>query len=332
MTKQTAAIIGLGQVAWGFDEDPGRATIWTHLGAYRATGRFGALVAYDVDLGARQRFTKRHPDVETVASIEAFSARRPQVVSICTPNATHRAVLETVFAGGAPRAVWCEKPLATNLRDATWMVEACRHAGVPLWVSHVRRWSPIWQRFRQRIAAGDVGPLRSLRIAMPNRLWSIGSHAVDLLSWLGGPVAAAQVLDVAALAEGGEPARAALFAFTSGAYGVLQVTGRKEKLLVTGEAIGDRGRLLVDELRGTLAFEPFVASARFRGYEELATATGEQAVDGVSPFVAIADEIARCLAGEELVPTCSGDDALTTQRLLAMLDEETTDPMTEAVA
>jgi len=317
-----AAIVGLGQVAWKFDEEPGRKTIWTHLGAYKSTGRFGSIIAYDSDAAACRSFAERHPDVTLVPSLETLVAQRCDAISICTPPDTHRSVLEAVLLG-APKVIWCEKPLATSLADATWMVGACAERDIPLIVSHVRRWHRRWRRFRERIATGDIGTVRCLRIAMPNRLWSIGSHGIDLLLWIGGPIAEMRALELPAAAQGGEPACAALLRFASGVLGIFQVTGLKEKFVVEAEAIGDRGRLVLSESRGTVRLERFERSKRYEGYEELAEAFDDAVPgghdDSASPFSAIAMEVLALLAEPHRAPTCSGRDALETQRALAKM-------------
>ena len=198
------------------------------------------------------------------------------------------------------------------------MVKACGRTKTFLVVSHVRRWSPLWQRFKARIDAGDIGRLRCLRVAMPNRLWSIGSHAADLLLWLGGPLAAMKALPIPALDEGGEPAVSALLNFRAGALGILQVTGPKSGLIVEAEAIGDAGRLMLREDTASITLEPFAPSGRYAGYRELTAGSREQIANGddFSPFVAIARELAGLARGIITMPTCSGRAAIATQDLL----------------
>lgn len=318
-----AVVIGLGQVGWRFDEEVGRRSVWTHVGAYQASAAEYDLVGVcDVSPHARQAFASRHPNVQVFPEVEAMVRESaPDVVSICTFNQAHRMTLDAVLAAGRPRAVWCEKPLAISLADGEAMVGACERAGSILVVSHVRRWSPLWQSFKRRIDAGAVGTLRSLRVVMPNRLWSVGSHAVDLLLWLGGPVTAAAVMSNPCLEEDGEPAVNALLDCASGATGILQVSGGKSALIVEAEAIGDAGRLTLREDSGIITSETFGPSARYGGYRELTNRNAETVMqdDEFSPFVAVAHEIAQLCRGEISTPTCSGRDALATQRLLAQL-------------
>ena len=315
-----AAVIGLGQVGWRFDQEPGRRSIWSHVGAYKALDEtFDLVGAADPSADARRDFSATHEGVPVFAEIATMMRDTvPEVVSICASNAAHRAALDAVLAAGRPRAIWCEKPLAVSLADGKAMVAACEQTRVFLVVSHVRRWSPLWQTLKHRIESNEIGRLRSLRVAMPNRLWSVGSHAADLLQWFGGPVDAVVAMPIPALEEAGEPAVDAMVTFGSGAAGILQVTGEKSGLIVEAEAIGTHGRLTVREDAGTITVELFRPSARYAGYSELAPGGVETVAqsDSFSPFVAIAREIGGLCAGERSIPTCSGRDALATQALL----------------
>ena len=319
------AIVGLGKVAWRFDEEPGRAVIWTHLGAYEAlAGEVEIVGACDALAEARAAFAVKRPNIPVFDDIaKMMAAADPEVISVCTPVDTHRQIVEAIASSASAnvKAIWCEKPLAASVGDAEAAVAACERRGVVLVVSHVRRWSSLWRRFAARLANGEIGILRNLRVSMPNRLWSIGSHAVDLALMLGGNVRQVVYLDVPALAEDGEPARPALLAFQSGAYAAVQVTGRKDRLIVEVEAIGDKGRLRAREDTGEITFEPFEASRRFSGYfepgaaqsEKLATLTEE------SPFVAAAAEVVALAREPSRPATCSGREALATMRVLDQL-------------
>jgi predicted dehydrogenase len=323
VSKLRAAVIGLGQVGWRFDEEAGRGSVWSHVGAYKALPDDYELAgACDVSSAARNAFSTKHRNVPLFAEVSALLRETaPDVVSICTSNSAHRTTLDAVLGGCRPRAIWCEKPLAVSLVDGRAMVSACDQAKVPLLVSHVRRWSPLWQKFKAQLDAGKVGAVRSLRVAMPNRLWSIGSHAADVLVWLGGSVVAVKAMPVPALDEAGEPAVNALITFENGVAGILQVTGLRAGLVVEAEAVGDDGRLTLREDANTVAFEPFAPSARYFGYRELGAGIVEkiEVNAAFSPFVAIARELAGHARGTASNLTCSGRAALETQSLLEQL-------------
>jgi predicted dehydrogenase len=187
-------------------------------------------------------------------------------------------------------------------------------------VSYNRHWLPLWQRVRALIEGGTIGDVRSIRVALPNRLFTIGSHAVDLALMLGGPVDAVAALSLPALAEAGEPAVAALLRYRSGAGGLVQVTGMKAQLIVEAEILGDGGRLRVREDTSAIAIERFAPSLHYAGYRELgapATETLASPAD-FSPFVAMADNAARAVTNG--VPLeCDGGHALDVQRVLEFM-------------
>ncbi|MGA6986939.1 MAG: Gfo/Idh/MocA family oxidoreductase [Terriglobales bacterium] len=90
------------------------------------------------------------------SSTEELS-RCPEVdaVLVTTPNASHLRDVLTAVVGGKP--VLCEKPMGMDADECRQMVEAARDAGVLLGVAQVFRFEESTARFRERIAAGDIG-------------------------------------------------------------------------------------------------------------------------------------------------------------------------------
>src|SRR5271166_1680381 len=90
------------------------------------------------------------------ASTEELS-RCPEVdaVLVTTPNVCH--LRDVLTAIGAGKPVLCEKPMGMNADECRQMVEATRSAGVLLGVAQVFRFEESTRRFRERVAAGDIG-------------------------------------------------------------------------------------------------------------------------------------------------------------------------------
>jgi predicted dehydrogenase len=84
-------------------------------------------------------------------------SRCPEVdaVLVTTPNACHLRDVLTAVAGRKP--VLCEKPMGMDADECRQMVEAARNAGVLLGVAQVFRFEESTARFRDRVAAGDIG-------------------------------------------------------------------------------------------------------------------------------------------------------------------------------
>lgn len=318
------AVIGLGKVAWRFDEEPGRRVTWSHVGAWKTLGAEVSLVgAVDPDPNARVAFAASHHGIATYETIEDLADKaKPRILSICTPGPLHRITFERALdAMPSVSVVWCEKPFATSIEDARAMLSRADERGIRIVVSHVRRWTPIWQRARAIASSGELGSLRSLTIRMPNRLWSIGSHAVDLATMLGGEATSVVGIDVPTLMQDGEPARPCLISFASGAHGAILVTGWKDQLMVEADLIGDKGRIVINENKGTIAHQAFELSERYGGYRELGAAVVETlaTLADMSPFECVARECVSLLADPSLLPTASGKDALKNMSILEHL-------------
>jgi len=83
-------------------------------------------------------------------------------VIVASPNHTHRAVLEPLFDAGLP--ILCEKPLATTVEDARWIVGRARQAGQVFWTAMEYRFMPPVAEFITQIHDKRIGDLRMLSI------------------------------------------------------------------------------------------------------------------------------------------------------------------------
>ncbi len=188
---------------------------------------------------------------------DLMDAGRPDAVHVCTWPDTHAAVTHAAAARGIH--VYCEKPIALDLREADAMIEACRAAGVVLGVNHHRRGDARFCRARQLIEEGAIGQLRLLKGdhgGGGRRLMSMSTHLYDLFRslagdarWVFGHVmtggqeaTTGDVYDIPheGLAAGDEVA--AQFGFAGGAYAYHNGCGH-----VDVEIAGTHGRMVFYE-------------------------------------------------------------------------------------
>ncbi|HVA10254.1 MAG TPA: Gfo/Idh/MocA family oxidoreductase [Acidimicrobiales bacterium] len=82
-------------------------------------------------------------------------------VWVCTPTAAHRAAVDEAIT--ANRAIFCEKPLATDLGAAQSLVDAVHASGVAAQSGLVLRSAPVFRALRGLIASGELGqPMAAL--------------------------------------------------------------------------------------------------------------------------------------------------------------------------
>jgi predicted dehydrogenase len=162
-------------------------------------------------------------------------------VYVATPPDSHREYVVRVAQAGKP--VYVEKPMARTALECEDMISACDAAGVDLFVAYYRRAMPRFATVKELLDTGRIGDLRSVSIRNehPGQLgeadkggWRIdpeisgggyfvdlGSHILDLLDWLLGPVTHAA--GIATNRGGRYPAEdlvTGVFTFSSGIEGV----------------------------------------------------------------------------------------------------------------
>jgi predicted dehydrogenase len=133
---------------------------------------------------------------------ELVRSREVDAVFIATPNACHRR--DVLAAIAARKPVLCEKPLAVNAREAREMVEAAQAESVLFGVAQVFRFHESLARFRDSVAAGQIGEVIFARsefsftagpthprkwiydrqLAGAGPIFDVGVHSIDSLRFV----------------------------------------------------------------------------------------------------------------------------------------------------
>lgn len=110
---------------------------------------------------ARSTLGDRAGNVNVFGSADELARKGGcDAVVVASPNYTHRAVLEPLLATGT--AILCEKPLATTMEDAHWIVEQAERREAVFWTGMEYRFMPPAARFIEQVHSGKVGTLRML--------------------------------------------------------------------------------------------------------------------------------------------------------------------------
>ena len=83
-------------------------------------------------------------------------------VIVASPNNTHRTELEPLFDAGLH--ILCEKPLATTMDDARWVVDRAAQSPGIFWTAMEYRYMPPAAAFIEQVHSGRVGTLQMLSI------------------------------------------------------------------------------------------------------------------------------------------------------------------------
>ena len=188
----TFALIGSGRIS----------QVHFQVLAKESRAKLGAVVDIDekaarsaVDANGGQPFTDPTTMLETV---------KPDAVILCTPPNTHRTIAEACLSRGAH--VLCEKPLSISLEDARAMIDVAESHDRLLMMASKFRYVADIVKAKGIIDSGILGEIVLLenefcsRVDMKKR-WNAlrevagggvlidnGSHSVDIVRYLAGPI------------------------------------------------------------------------------------------------------------------------------------------------
>ncbi len=185
--RYRAAIIGLGFIGAGDQVSGDRLgqqvsdLDGNHTDALIRHAEVELVAGSSRDAGRRERFATRTHCRTYADWREMLATEQPEIVSVAT-NAPQHAEMVIACAATGVAAVYCEKPLATNLTDGEAMLAACRAANTLLAVNHNRRFHPNFIQLRAAVERGDLGQLTSGLVQWgTGRLANVGTHFIDAI-------------------------------------------------------------------------------------------------------------------------------------------------------
>lgn len=312
-------IVGCGMIAGGYDEQNGNADeVLSHAGAYRRHTAFRIIACVEPDHARRAAFMAYWKIERGFATLDdALAASLAfDVVSLCTPTASHVALLEQLLAG-PQRLVFCEKPLTEDVARAESLMQRYAAAGKMIAVDYMRRWDSKLVELAERLNAGDFGALQFAVAHYTKGVMHNGGHLIDLLHMLLGPLVVGRALRAQESPDSLDPAVDAVLQSESGAPVYLVAADWRSFELFEIQIVTEGARIIIGNSGFTLAIQPRVEDARYPGYFGLADAS--PVPTGLShALLAAVDNIAEVLSGRGRLASDAAS-ALAAQRICADL-------------
>ncbi|WP_254546850.1 Gfo/Idh/MocA family protein [Halomarina pelagica] len=182
-------IAGLGVLGLHDEEDIGKEKFpESHAGGYDATDGIELVAVADVDEEKLHTFGEAWeipPERRYVGHEAMLETEDLDVVSVCTPSFLHhRHVVDAARSAAAPDVVWCEKPIASGVREANEMCEVCEETDTELVVNHSFRFTDKLQLLRDHVRDGLVGEVKAVTAQFRRELLRNSTHLVDTLIYL----------------------------------------------------------------------------------------------------------------------------------------------------
>ncbi|WP_430790441.1 Gfo/Idh/MocA family protein [Virgibacillus flavescens] len=201
---------------------------------------------------------------------EMLKDEKIDIVSICTPNASHAELAIKAIKAG--KHVLLEKPIATTVEDAERIIQAAQDYHVKVTAVHQNRFNEAIQKTRKAYEDGRFGRMshgvasirwnrnkpyydqdswRGTANQQDGILMNQSIHNIDLLLWMMGPVksvtgkTATRFRDIEM-----EDVGAAILEFESGALGMIEGAGTiyPSNLEETLNLFGDKGTVCIGGL------------------------------------------------------------------------------------
>lgn len=300
-----------------------------HLKNLIESGRKEILIC-DREKGRLDQVLQDHPKLPSFEDYREAFKERPGVVYICTPPHIHTEIMEKAVTEGCH--VFCEKPLAMDLRNLDAVEREAKRKGLTIMVAYVYRFFDPIKKIREIIDSNALGRIYSARTVVSLYLpdwhpWedyrtfflsqkALGggalleeSHATDYIKWLMGRVVSVACFTrkISTLHMDCEDIATMCLEFENGSIATIQVDLLGRVLRREAEFSGEKGTIIWDGERNLVrlytvekgSWEEFPLRIRPEAYIEQNEHFFDCISEGKDPLVPLRDGIETlriCLA------------------------------------
>lgn len=182
--KYRALLIGLGNIAQGYDKNTPDSCVLTHAKAFYLHPGFELYAGIDPDQNKQAEFSRRYC-CRAFSDMAELPPAEIDVVAICSPTQYHFHHFQQAIEL-SPQLILCEKPLSDKTDEALAMVRLAAERKVSLCVNYIRRFEPGANQLKKIIDTEQFGKLLSGMVWFKRGMLNNASHFVDLLIYLFG--------------------------------------------------------------------------------------------------------------------------------------------------
>lgn len=186
--KYSVAVIGCGRAGFSYDLDPKRREVFSHIGAYKNSKKVSKIHAVDTSLEQLSLVKKSHPKIECFKSIDSmFEKNKIDILSICSPPSDRVDIVKKA-AHNNVKAIFCEKPLSSDIIEAKSIVRVCSENNIVLAVNHFRRWDNFHIKIAELVRKGYIGNIQNIVVKYNKGILNTGSHIFDFIRMISGDI------------------------------------------------------------------------------------------------------------------------------------------------
>ncbi len=173
-----ALVLGCGQIGSTYD-DPDSQNITTHAHAFSIHPEFELVGLIDTNKDIVTKQAKKWSTQGFTQLEEALEKVKPDIISICTPNETHKELI--LKCSKLPlKAIVCEKPISLTREEEKEVLDT----GIVIYINYIRRFLPEIINLKNKIATGEFGEFIKATGHYCKGIEHNGTHLIDLLNYL----------------------------------------------------------------------------------------------------------------------------------------------------
>jgi predicted dehydrogenase len=312
-------IVGCGNMAGGYDlHQTSEELPLGHAKAFINHGNFNLRACVEPDNAKRTAFQQKWLVPEGFGSLNdpLIQVGMFDVISICSPTHSHSEDIHKALAL-KPKLIFCEKPITSSLEDSRHSVAACATQKVLLAVNYSRRWSPRVNQLKSELALNNWGAIRSVTAVYNKGILNNGSHMLDLLMFLFGPLHITSVGQIVNDFFVDDPTIDATLVTEMGVPIHLNVSHANDYAYFEMQIVTEKGVINMEDGGARWRFRYAQTSEKLLGYRFLNSGDWQEPNGSYSLTGAVANIFNALNSGLPLAS--SGENALEAQSLCAQI-------------
>lgn len=329
--KYSASIIGLGNAGYMLDKDKARNNIWTHSKAYSIHKNINFVAVSDIKKNNYKLFIQDHVNIPFYKNyLEMIESVESDIISICTPTNTHLEIIRNIIKLKLPKAIFIEKPMGSNLKEAQEIVNLCRNANIKLAVNYMRRWDATYNLIREYLNNKNLGEVQFISGYGCTALLMSSSHLIDLILEFGGSIdwiiGELQSDYTRYVNDKADPGGIAFIKFNEGYHGILKSTSQDPfHYMFEVEILFTKGKIsIADDGRKINVYkftnEPSNTGSGYSGYKVLVKDNNNSRIKNNERMLDAISDIIYCIDKEQ-DPKSNGNNAILVHRLIEALHQ-----------
>ena len=214
------------------------------------------------------------------------------------------------------KAIIIEKPLATNVAEASALLAEADSKNIEVVVNYSRRFAESHHRIKKQILEGEIGEIIAINGAYSKGILHNGSHWFDLVRWLVGEIAEVEAWD-SCVPPAQDPTCHVRVRFNTGVQGFLVGIDANQFSIFELDIIGTLGRLRIKDSGHQVEYCQVKESAYYKGYFALGMPKFNQA--GFKDVALRLIENTVQILNSESISLCSGSDGLIALKISEMV-------------